>query len=95
MVSFAHVRTQAHDIFLFPGGSCPPSVLEKKKRPEQCRYVSTRIAPASVVAYQPRWSVSNVIFCVRAAFAALIALFSMYPGQPDRSDGIFRIEPIS
>ncbi len=34
MVSFAHVRTQAHDIFLFPGGSYPPKVREKQKRPD-------------------------------------------------------------
>lgn len=51
MVSFAHVRTQAHDIFISQAGISRCEC--KRKRPEQNGYGCTRIAPALVVAFSP------------------------------------------
>ncbi len=51
MVSFAHVRTQAHDIFYSHAGISRSEC--KRKRPEQNGCGNTRIAPALVVAFSP------------------------------------------
>ena len=66
----------------------------KKEKAGTVQVWLTRIAPASVVAYQPRWSVSNLIFCVPAAFAAVIASSSVCPDRRGTCSYISRTQPI-
>ena len=68
MVSFAHVRTQAHDIFISQEGISRCEC--KRKRPEQNGYCCTRIAPALMVAFSPGGQSAKLL--LPAAFIAAV-----------------------
>ena len=58
MVSFAHVRTQAHDIFILKRGSAAVSAIEKAGTKRVCSYPHCSGLSGGV---QPRRPVSKAI----------------------------------
>ena len=80
--------------FISRAGATRRRCLRKKKRPEQCRYGKYPHCSGLSGGVQPRWSVSNVIFCGPAVVAAVIASSSACPDRQGTCSCISRIRPI-